>query len=117
MVCSSVSRKLLSPFGSLLGLVWCPGGREGGERKGREGEPQGGSEGMYTHLHVLNQCCSVQISAAAFNISAKLIATDKVCGSWCPAGSGCSKVPSSCAPGPGIHWLEKQAHLGEEREI
>ena len=39
MVCSSVSRKLLSPFGSLLGLVWCPGGgREGG---GREGEPQG----------------------------------------------------------------------------
>ena len=93
-------------------------GREEKENH-REGEEKEGgrSEGMYTHLHVLNQCCSVQISAAAFNISAKLIATDKVCGSWCPAGSGCSKVPSSCAPGPGIHWLEKQAHLGEEREI
>ena len=62
MVCSSVSRKLLSPFGSLLGLVWCPGGgREGGERKGREGEPCTGVESVgkegeracsYTHLHV-----------------------------------------------------------------
>ena len=59
-------------------------GREEKENH-REGEEKEGgrSEGMYTHLHVLNQCCSVQISAAAFNISAKLIATDKVCGSWC----------------------------------
>ena len=57
------------------------------------------------------------ISATAFDINVKLIATDKVCGSWCSAGSGCSKVPSSCASGLGIHWLEKQAHLGEEREI
>ena len=35
MVCTSASRKPLSPFGSLLGLVWCPGGGREGGGKGR----------------------------------------------------------------------------------